>query len=132
MKRVEGAAHVETASDPGTVPEASPAEAQTAVTPSEGPASPAQVGYVLSCQHVAVTGGPQQVSQCGDIMFNATGAQVAAFVKHPALIVTRNIEWYVSKACSQHSQVSALVCVDSQNCAMRCSATCTCLKQDGS
>ena len=45
VKPVEGAAHVETASDRDTVPEASPAEAQTAVTPSEGPASPAQVRH---------------------------------------------------------------------------------------
>lgn len=43
VKPVEGAAHMETAIDRGTVPEALPAEAQTAVTPSEGPASPAQV-----------------------------------------------------------------------------------------
>ena len=45
MKPVEGATHMETASHRGTEPEASPAEAQTAVTPSEGPASPAQVRH---------------------------------------------------------------------------------------
>ena len=87
MKPVEGAAHVEAVSDRGTVPEASPAEAQTAVTPSEGPASPAQVHIDAGCQRVAA-GTPRLALTCA-----ATGAQVAAFVKHPALIVTRNIEW---------------------------------------
>ena len=94
MKPAEDAVRVEVAGDPGTVPEAPPVEAQTAVTPSEGPASPVQVCYtaelLTGCTH-GRSAAAVSTHECHCLM--ACGAQVAAFVKHPALIVNRNIEW---------------------------------------